>query len=167
MDHPDGEGGGQEAPEGGEPGGLRPLSRPLPVFQRQGPEEWGERPAQHHERRGDQDQHLVLGHVGREQDVPQGVERRDEGGGEGEPARREARRLPAADTLIHPCPLPEPADAAGVEPSGEGEGTRTRGSHGQPTTSGAASWPRVLPVENVQATLRFLTLSRVIWLSLE
>src|SRR5262245_6856976 len=35
-----------------------------------------------------------------------------------------------------------------------------------PTTSGAPSWPRSTPVENVQATFRFLTLSRLIWSSL-
>ena len=35
-----------------------------------------------------------------------------------------------------------------------------------PTTSGEPSWPRSTPVENVQATFRFLTLSRLIWSSL-
>src|SRR5262249_24633917 len=35
-----------------------------------------------------------------------------------------------------------------------------------PTTKGAPSWPRSAPVENVQATFNFLTLSAVIWLRL-
>src|SRR5437667_12255311 len=33
----------------------------------------------------------------------------------------------------------------------------------EPTTSGAPSWPRNVPVENVHAGRRFLTLSLVIW----
>ena len=36
-----------------------------------------------------------------------------------------------------------------------------------PTTSGEPSWPRSTPVENVHATFRFLTLSRLIWFSFE
>ena len=34
-----------------------------------------------------------------------------------------------------------------------------------PITSGAPSWPRSTPVENVHAGRRFLTLSLLIWLS--
>src|ERR1700710_1038791 len=128
---------GEEPPAGGEPGGPRNSPRLLPDVARQGPEEGGERTAEHRQRRRHQDQPLVLPHVGREEDPPQGVHRREEGGDERQPSRRETARLPPPDPLPYPPPPPEPGESRGIERAGGGKEENDERVPGPPAEHGS------------------------------
>src|SRR5205823_11235593 len=85
----------------------RPPSQPQPPARRERPQKRNDRPTEHEERRGYENENLVLRHMDGEENLTDRGDRRQKGDDERDPSGGEGSDLPRRYAASAPCSRPD------------------------------------------------------------